>query len=96
MKYAQVRWSAVRTVAMAAAGLMVAGLLAGCLEARSTVDTKLELNLPDSEGTCYLLEIDQENGAGASEGENFYCVPKAEWDKNKQGEDWVDANGKRK
>lgn len=79
---------------VAVAAVMVA-LLAGC-KSRSTVDTKLELNLPDGKGTCYLLEIDQENGAGASEGENFYCVPKAEWDRNKQGEDWVDAAGKKK
>lgn len=84
-----------KSLGLAAVAVVTVVLLAGC-KSRSTVDTKLELNLPDGKGTCYLLEIDQENGAGASEGENFYCVPKAEWDKNRQGEHWVDANGKRK
>lgn len=83
-------------------GLVVAGavaavvLLGGCIDASSVVDSKAELNLPDGKGTCYMLEIDQQSGGGADAGENFYCVPKAEWDKNKIGEEWVDASGKKK
>lgn len=83
-------------------GLVAAGaaaslvLLAGCFSATSTVDSKAELNLPDGKGTCYLLEIDQTSSGGADAGENFYCVPKAEWDKNKVGEEWVGADGKKK
>lgn len=90
-----IRWSAVRTVGTAAVALSVAAVLAGCLESRSTVDSKVELTVPGG-GVCYLLEVDQENGGGGSEGETFLCVPKDEWDKNRLGERWVDANGKKK
>jgi hypothetical protein len=78
--------------ALTAMTLVVA--LAGCWR-RDVVDGKAELNLPDG-GTCYLLEIDREGPGGDEKGESYHCVPKAEWEKNRTGEEWVDANGKKK
>lgn len=91
-----IRWSATRTLGTAAAAVAAAALLAGCFSSTDIVDTKQELNLPDGKGTCYMMEIDGKDGAGKDVGESFYCAPKDEYDKNRVGEEWVDANGKKK
>lgn len=70
--------------------------LTGCFESINTVDTKLELPVPDSKVPCYMLEIDRKNGAGEDEGELFLCVTKAEYEKNQVGEEWVGADGKKR
>lgn len=85
-----------RGLSVAGAGVAAVLLLGGCLNSKDIVDTKQELNLPDGKGTCYMMEIDGKNGAGEDVGESFYCAPKDEYDKNRVGEEWVDANGKRK
>lgn len=85
-----------RGLSAAGAGVAAVLLLGGCFKSKDIVDTKQELNLPDGKGTCYMMEIDGKNGAGEDVGESFYCAPKDEYDKNRVGEEWVDANGKRK
>lgn len=81
-----------KTMVAVAAALTLSA--AGCTSAHDIIDGKAELSVPGG-GTCYLLEIDREHGTEEM-GESYACVSKAEWDANRVGEDWVDANGKRK
>lgn len=85
-----------RGLGVAGVGVAVLLLLGGCFSSTDIVDTKQELNLPDGKGTCYMMEIDGKNGAGEDTGESFYCAPKDEYDKNRVGEEWVGADGKKK
>lgn len=85
-----------RGLGVAGVGVAAVLLLAGCWDSKDIVDTKQELNLPDGKGTCYMLEVDGKNGAGEDVGESFYCAPKDEYDKNRVGEEWVGADGKKK
>lgn len=66
---------------------------AGSCDNQSIVDGKAELQVPGG-GVCYLLEINIEDGTGGEVGEEYLCVDKAEWDKNRMGREWVDASGK--
>lgn len=87
-----------KRAAVAAAVGSTLSLVVGCgaFDSTDIVDTKVELNLPDNKGTCYMMEIDMKNGAGEDTGEQFYCASKAEFDKNRVGEQWIDAGGKKK
>lgn len=72
-------------------------MTAGSCQDQNIVDGKAELSVPGTPGAvCYLLEINVEDGAGGELGEEYTCVNKAEWDRNRMGKDWVDENGQLK
>lgn len=80
---------------IAAAILAFAGFVAtltGCTSVTQTVDGKAEISVPGTDVPCYFLEIDTDSN-GEETGEGYVCVSKAEWDKNRLGERWVDENG---
>lgn len=69
--------------------------LAGC--SKNVVDGKSIVEVPatPSPATCYLLEVDRESG-GDSEAEDYFCVSRQEYDRNHIGDEWVDADGKKR
>jgi hypothetical protein len=70
--------------------------LTGC--GKNVVDGKSVVEVPATPTpvNCYLLEVDREDGSGESEAEDYFCVSRQEYDRNKIGEEWVGADGKKK
>lgn len=82
----------------AAIGVLTATLVAftqlgsSCSD-KDVVEEKLQISVPGSSVPCYFLEVERQDSAGEETGETSVCVEKAEWDRNKVGNEWVDANG---
>lgn len=75
--------------------LMFAGGAAGC-QNEDTVDGKGSSPVPGTAVVCFWLEVETTTPSGDDAGELTYCADKAEWDRNREGSPWVDANGKPK
>lgn len=59
-----------------------------CGRTTDTVDGKQQVSVPGTSVPCYLLEVDTDDAAGKERAENYVCVEKAVWDKNKVGEEF--------
>lgn len=92
---------------LVAATVAALGILLGCASNRDMVDGKAEVPVPVPTPSttvtpaappvpviCYLLEIEREDPQGNEIGEGYQCVDKATWDRNRVGEELVDASGK--
>lgn len=62
--------------------------LTGCVSNTDMVDGKAVILTPEGH-TCYLLEIEREDGQGNEVAESYECVTKAVYDKNKVDEEYV-------
>lgn len=81
---------------LAIAGFVGSLTVSGCGSTTQTVDGKVELRVPGTDVPCYLLEIDTDSAGGEEMAEGYHCVEKAEWDRNRVGEEWVDKNGSKR
>jgi hypothetical protein len=73
-------------------------LLTACGGTSNTVDGKGQSVVPGTTPPviCYWLEVEVTDVNGEDQGEETYCATKAEWDRNKVGSTWVDANGRQR
>ena len=81
--------------------LIALAMLPGCSkEPTDVVDGKAQIPVVSEDGKttliCNLLEVETEDFNGNEIGEGYVCVSKPEWDRNRVGEPWVDANGTRR
>lgn len=73
---------------LAGLALVSAFALTGCATTTELVDHKQELPVPGSNTVCYFVEIEVKEGEKEISEENK-CVTKAEYDKQKVGQAYV-------
>lgn len=87
------------------AALSLVAVLVGCgssnvVDGKAEVDVTVPTPLPTPLPTsikCYLLEVEVVDASGeeVDEAESYRCVTREEYNKNRVGDEWVDANGKK-
>lgn len=89
-------------IKLGAVGTLGLALLTGvvaCGDTSNIVDGKAIVEVPLENGgvsTCYLLEINRETMGEEESAEDYFCVSRAEYDRNRLDQPWVDANGNEK